>query len=127
MSKVGRPTKYKSEMCDTLIELMKEGASLTEVICELDISHETLMDWRNSDSPRYNEDFSEAIKKGLAYSQKWWETHARKQLENPKFNSTLWYMNMKNRFGWRDKHEHSGDQSAPIKIVTNFPQTFEDE
>lgn len=36
-------------------------------------------------------------------SEAWWEEHGRLNLHNREFNSVLWYMNMKNRFGWRDR------------------------
>ena len=45
-NKVGRPTKYKPQMCETVIDLMKDGASLDEVRGELDISKDTLYRWK---------------------------------------------------------------------------------
>lgn len=55
-------------------------------------------------------EFSETLKKGRVLCEAWWITQGRNSLENPKFQAGLWYINMKNRFGWKDKvdHEHSG-------------------
>lgn len=119
---VGRPSKYTPDMLPKIIELMKEGASLVEVAVELDIDQDTLQDWKNPESPRYNEAFSVTIKKGLAHSKAWWERKGRKNLENRDFRDALWYMNMKNRFGWRDKHEEVDKPPAnPIVFVNEVP------
>lgn len=59
-------------------------------------------------------EFSKTIKRGRLLSQDWWEEQARTNLvsyhKGPQMNAALWYMNMKNRFGWRDKQEveHTG-------------------
>lgn len=112
----GRPTKYKPEMCDRVIELMKEGASKTEVAADLDITWDTLARWQEE-----NPLFSEAIKRGERLSQAWWERMGRQNLVDPyqgdKFNATLWYMNMKNRFGWRDKSEVENTGTTTVKLV----------
>lgn len=99
----GPPTKYRPEMCETVIELMLQGASLEEVAAELDITVETLSQWRNPDGEYYKHDLSEAVKIGIQKSKAWWLKSGRINLENKDFSPALWYMNMKNRFGWSDK------------------------
>lgn len=110
---VGRPSKYNDTMITTALQLMGEGASITEVAADIGVSKDTIYDWINPDSERYIVEFSDAIKKGKELSQAWWEYQGRKNLANPKFSSTLWFMNVKNRFkeDWRDRHEvdHTSD------------------
>ena len=104
MATLGRPTKYRPEMCDKVIELMKEWASLVEVAWTLDIDETTLHDWKAN-----NKEFSKSIKRWIRLSEAWWQRMWRENLfESPdwmRFNYTGWYMNMKNRFGWADKQE----------------------
>ena len=108
-------------MCEIAIELMSEGASKTEVAAEIGITRDTFHRW-----VKENPLFSDTIKRGEQLSQRWWERHGRTQLENGKFNSTLWYMNMKNRFGWRDKQDHTTNGES-ISVSVNHPMKFEDE
>lgn len=96
----GRPTIYKPEFCERAIELLKQGASIEEIGLELDVGYSTIYEWM-----RDHEDFAEAIKKGREFSKAWWVKNGRTELHSGTFNSTLWYMNMKNRFGWADKQE----------------------
>jgi len=105
MANVGRPSKYRPEMLKAIDELMSEGASLIEVSVALDIDDNTLYDWINEASPRFKQEFSDAIKKGVKKSQAWWERNGRTNLKSREFSYTGWYMNMKNRFGWSDKQE----------------------
>lgn len=108
--KIGRPTKYRPEMCNRVIDLMAQGTSLFEVAADLGISEDTLYRWKKERSS-----FSEAIKRGGLLSRAWWERKGRVNLENKDFSSTLWYMNMKNRFGWADKIEQKQDTTIKIE------------
>lgn len=95
---VGRPTKYDPSVQSTVIKVMKEGASIMEVAAELGVSRSTLYEWVNKIP-----EFSDTIKKGEALSEAWWEKQGRTNLQNKNFNYVGWYMNMKNRFEWRDR------------------------
>lgn len=117
---MARPTKYDPSKNKDVIELMSEGASIVEVAGLLDVTRETVYDWTNPNSDRYNEEFSYTIKKGLAASQIWWEKQGRKNLNNKDFNYTGWYMNMKNRF--RDDWQ---EVSKNVNQNTNVNQNIE--
>lgn len=108
----GRPTKFHESMCDRVIELMYNGASKVECARELGIAMSTFDVWQNE-----NEQFKEAVKIGTSFSQGWWESEGRLSLRDKDFNYTGWYMNMKNRFGWKDKHEHSDPSGGPAMII----------
>lgn len=97
---VGRPTDYTPEMCEKVIPLLKEGASIEEIGLELDVGYSTVYRWMDE-----HPEFREAIKKGREFSHAWWLKEGRKALRDKDFSYTGWYMNMKNRFGWTDKQE----------------------
>ena len=113
MAKIGRPAKYDPSMCEKVIEMMKDGAALCEVCAELNISTQTLDRWRKEARKK---EFSNAIMQGIALSKAWWTNQGRIHLQNSKFSYQGWYMNMKNRFGWRDKHETQHTGSVQLKI-----------
>ncbi len=99
-------TKYKPEMLDIIEREFKEGASMLEVASELGICKATLYTWIDPQDSAYNESVSDAVKKGVEKSEAWWTKKGRTTLHDNTFNPTLWYMNMKNRFGWSDKQEN---------------------
>ena len=103
MAKKGRPRKPLPEgWKETVLSLMKEGASKVEVMAELDISNNVFYKYVKEDK-----DFDDTIKKGETLSQGWWEKQGRINLDSKSFNHVLWYMNMKNRFreSWNDRSE----------------------
>lgn len=111
----GRPKKTVENTLDkgwdlVILSLMTEGASIIEICVELGISKDLHYRWLK-DEPEY----SDAIKKGIAASEAWWMKNGRiGMFMGKEFNHVLWYMNMKNRFGWKDKQEISGDPNAPL-------------
>ena len=100
----GRPkitlADFQENWKDEVLALASEGASEVEIRGLLNICNDTFYRLIEEDAV-----FSETIKKARENCRIWWEQKGRKNLENKEFSSTLWYMNMKNRFGWADKQE----------------------
>tara|TARA_R110000787_G_C13060968_1_gene407761 strand:+ start:17 stop:400 length:384 start_codon:yes stop_codon:yes gene_type:complete len=111
---VGRPTKYKPEYCQTLIDHMESGLSYECFAGVISVSKQTLYDWE-----KVNPEFIDAKKIGLGKAQLYWEKVGNAGMymggkDNP-FNSTIWIFNMKNRFNWRDKQETTHDITEEAK------------
>lgn len=98
----GRPTKYTPTMCDIVIDKMAMGCAIDELPYYLDVCVDTIYEWIKK-----NPEFADAIKKGRSFSKAFWMVEGRESLRDKDFNYTGWYMNMKNRHGWRDKFESS--------------------
>jgi transposase len=94
----GRPTKYKEEYCQQLLEHLKEGYSYKTFAALVNVNTDTLYEWE-----RKNKKFSEAKKEGVLHSLLFWEKKGITGMTTPGFNATVWIFNMKNRHGWRDK------------------------
>lgn len=100
----GRPTKYRPEYCEMLIEHMSKGYSYQSFASVAKVNIDTLYEWE-----KMFEDFTDAKKRGYADCLFFWEKLA---IENtlvkngkPVLNTGSFVFNMKNRFGWSDKQE----------------------
>lgn len=83
-----------------ILALSNEGASIIELAVALGISRDTFYEMSKREPI-----FSDTIKGCKELSEAWWEKQGRTNLTNKEFNYTGWYMNMKNRHGWKDKSE----------------------
>ncbi len=98
---MARPSKYKPEFCERLIDYMSEGLSFDSFGAEVNASRPTLYAWTNE----YPE-FAQAKQMGEVMCQQWWEKAGIKgMLSGKEFNAVTWIFNMKNRFKWQDRHE----------------------
>lgn len=105
---LGRPTKYKPELCDVAFQALCTGGTLAHVAVALDVDEETVEIWREK-----HPDFSVAIKKGLAHAKIMWLEKRQREM-----NPGPWVFSMKNMFDWRDKidNEISGPKKGPVQI-----------
>lgn len=100
---VGAPSKYKPEYCDSIIEYMGKGHSLTAWCAENNIVKETSYAWM-----RENPEFLAAFKRAQGLSQKHWENMlhltAAGKLKGNLGAQIFW---MKNRFRdeWKDRQD----------------------
>lgn len=99
---IGRPSDYKPEYCQMLIDHMRAGYSFASFGAIVGCCEKTLHTWRNT-----HEGFLQAQNIGKAYSKLFWEDLGIKACTGKakNLNSAVWIFNMKNRFGWKDKTE----------------------
>lgn len=107
---VGRPTKYKQEYCQLLIDHMAQGYSYETFPAIIDVCIKTIYTWETE----YKE-FLQAKMKAFSLCQKFWEELGVKHILNESWsegkgaggskslNASVWIFNMKNRFKWRDR------------------------
>ena len=96
----GRPTLYKEEYCEALVNHMASGLSFESFAGLVRVNKDTIYQWKKK-----NPEFAEAYKKGQMVSQLFFEKIGIQALhEEPKeFNTGLWIFFMKARFKWNDK------------------------
>lgn len=118
----GRPTLYKTEYDQMLINHMSQGLSFESFAGLVDVDRDTIYNW-----VQIHPSFSDAKKRAQEKCRIFWEKLgvglAFGKVKDG--NSTAWIYNMKCRF-----REHWGDttrieQSGEIKITSNVPLNFE--
>ncbi|MDA5337812.1 hypothetical protein LRM36_05210 [Stenotrophomonas maltophilia] len=116
---MARPTAYKPEFCETVIELGRQGKSVVQMACAIDVVRSTLYEWCK-DHP----EFSDAFTRAKQLSQDWWETQAQCGLTADRFNAQLWSRSMAARFpeDYQERKgvELSGPGGADIKTTTRI-------
>lgn len=119
----GRPTDYKEEYCELLIEHMAKGFSFESFAGVVGVSKQTLYDW----AERHSE-FLDAKKVAFEENRYFWEKIGI-ELANGKNvdgNPTAWIFNMKNRFReeWRDKQEIEQNSNVNLSggVSINWPE-----
>ena len=118
INKGGRPkiklSDLREDWKEAIIELSTEGASIVELAVLLNISRDTFYALSDREP-----EFFDTVKKCKELCEAWWKRKGRTELDNKDFSYTGWYMNMKNRFGWKDKQEVTGNDNGPIVISLN--------
>lgn len=114
---VGRPTTYKPEYCDKIVELAKTGAGMVEWALACETDRPTLYYWAE-----HHPEFLTALSRAKMEEQRWWEQAGRGGMYLDKFNALVWKTSMQARF--RDDYterkinEVSGPDGGAIKTET---------
>ena len=111
-AKRGAPTKFKPEYCDLLLQVFEEGGTLACFCARVDISADTFYKWMKAQPT-----FSEAHGRAIARAENFMISKGLHMMNSPSglYNSKIWELMMKNRFGWSDKKEVKTE--ADIKVT----------
>jgi hypothetical protein len=113
---MARPSEYKQEYCDLVVQWGGTGKSLAWMAAELDVSRECLYEWM-----RVHPEFSDAMTRARDKSQKWWEDAGQTGMVAPGFNASVWSRSMAARFpqDWREQKgvELTGRDGGPVQVV----------
>lgn len=89
----GRPTSYNPGFCQEVMDLGKQGKSITQMAAALDVCKDSLYEWEKTIP-----EFSDALKRARQLSQAWWEDRGQEGLDKPGFQSSLWAKQVSCRF-----------------------------
>lgn len=93
-ARMGRPTKYKPQYCQMLIDHMSTGKAFESFAASVDTSIRVTYEWRDQ-----HPDFQQAYERGQAKSMAVWEALGMKGLTKPgSISASIWGFNMRCRF-----------------------------
>ena len=106
----GRPSEYRPEYCNEIIELMATGLSLTAAGADLGFAKQTLHNWADE-----HPEFMDAIKIGQAKRQAALEKRLYAS-EGAQVTAHIFALKNTGTGDWREKHdyEHTGKDGAPL-------------
>jgi hypothetical protein len=114
----GRPTLYRREMCDRLVEAMAGGLTAEAAAARIGISARSLFYWQQQ-----HPEFLQAIQEGRQRSQLWWEERALAMANGEAGNTQIVMLGLRNRSraatGWNNdtvKLEHTGPEGGPVEV-----------
>ena len=106
----GRPSKYRKEYCQELIEHMSRGFSYETFRPSGGYAcNKTLDNWC-AEHP----DFLQAKQEAFRCCREWWENQSHRGMFHPNFKTAAWRMNMMNRFGWSEKSTVETDSKRDL-------------
>ena len=109
----GRPSLYRPEFCERVIEMGALGKSLTQMAARLGVDKASVIRWREE-----HEDFRTALARAMTLSQDWWEERGQLGVDDRNFNATLYNKIVASRFreDYSERQEITGANGGAIKI-----------
>jgi len=122
----GRPTLYKPEYCEAVVDDMAQGFSLTAFAGLIGVDRTTIGEWMN-----VHPEFSRAVMRGKALQVRKWEADAQRiaMVGGGCGSATIVMFGLKNMGGdeWREKQESQANtpQELVIKVEGGFAKKDE--
>ena len=110
----GRPTAYRPEFGEMIIEAMATGLSAEAAAAKIGVSARSLFNWQKE-----HPEFLQSVQEGRHRALLWWETRALEMARGEPGNAQMVMLGLKNRSrapsGWHhdsQRVEHSGDMTV---------------
>ena len=108
--------KYNDSYLKNIAKLYEQGQSDIEVSTALGICKKTFAQWIKK-----HDEFAREVERGRELSEAWWRRLGRAGAAGVQnVNSALWFGNMKNRFGFRDRSDSVDEHSEEIKDIAKI-------
>lgn len=120
---VGRPSEYRAEYCERVIELGRLGKSPSQIAAALDVARDSLYNWAET----YPE-FLAAFTRANHLAQAWFEDMGQQGLTTPGFNANLWSKQVSARFREdyteTQRREHTGKDGGAVEVISKVERVI---
>lgn len=112
MANLGRPTSYKPEYCQEIIDHVGvQGHTIQSFASLINVHIDTIHEWA-----KVHPTFSEALRLAKNKAEGFWANWLENNLGNKNANAPLVKLYFANRFNWHDKSEVKQDIQAKVEI-----------
>jgi len=112
----GRPTKYKPEYCEQIVEEFSKGGHVMTFAYRVGVSKQTVYDWCDA-----HPEFLDAKQRAECAAFEFYNKLSIGLMAGKiKGNATPWVLQMKNRFGYRDRIETSETETDKFRTPANL-------
>ena len=112
----GRPTDYRPEYGERILELMSSGLSLTAAAAELNIHRQRAYEWMDR-----HPEFADAVNLARSKRTLFLERRLLAAAEGPVVTSSIFALKNACAYEWREKQEieHTGPNGTPLRGLTD--------
>jgi len=112
--KTGRPSLYRQEYCEQVINFMATGRSLTAFAGSIRVSLDAVYDWI-----RVHPEFSEAVSRARPARVKWLEDKLLKSRKGAETTAAIFALKNAAPYEWRDQKYTQVNQNVKIEKLTD--------
>lgn len=110
----GRPSEYRPEYCDMVIEAMSEGISLTGFAGMIRVARETVYRWMS-----VHREFSDAVARARGARVLWWERKLMRSRKGAETTASIFALRNADPTEWRDVRNVQHDHSVRVETLTD--------
>lgn len=110
----GRPTEYRPEYCQLVIEKMAEGLSLTAFAGFIRVSKQSIYEWIGE-----HREFSDAVSRARSARVLWLETKLLRSRKGAETSAAIFALRNADPSEWRDIRNVQHDHSHKIETLTD--------
>nr|QIO34338.1 hypothetical protein HAP40_22340 [Bradyrhizobium sp. 1(2017)] len=110
----GRPSEYRPEYCQLVIEKMREGISLGAFAGVIGVSRDTVYRW-----VREHTDFSDAVSRARAGQQLAWELKLLRSRKGAETSASIFALKNIAPDQWRDVRSVDHQHSMKVETLTD--------